>query len=257
MLQFLRFLPRAAMAAAGADSAIQWFSGGQRSKSDWHSTCSGVDAGGVLVTPQEILRDDAGYPDSLLSRLGAEAPALLHVLGDGRALGCVQLGLVCSVQCPGGVIIRTLDAARELRDAGVVIAGGFHSPMERESLHFLLRGRQWVVLCLAVGMHGCRLRPDEQRAVDEGRLTIVSVLDDGTSSPTLQSASRRNEVVSALAEVLLVPYAVPRGKAESVARRALARRQTVLTFACEENEQLVALGATPVTVAELVAGFTR
>jgi len=33
--------------------------------------------------------------------------------------------------------MKTFDAIRELRDTGVVVAGGFHSPMERECLDFL------------------------------------------------------------------------------------------------------------------------
>jgi hypothetical protein len=48
-------------------------------------------------------------------------------------------------------VIATYDAIRELRDAGVIVAGGFHSPMEGECLDFLLCGAQPVVLCPACG----------------------------------------------------------------------------------------------------------
>lgn len=49
----------------------------------------------------------------------------MHGIGDRLNLGHKCLGLICSVQCPSRVIIQTFDAIRALRDAGIVIAGGF------------------------------------------------------------------------------------------------------------------------------------
>lgn len=77
------------------------------------------------------------------------ADAEVHGIGDRAILKRRCLGLICSVQCPGSVVIKTFDAIRELRDVGVVIAGGYHSPMEKECLEFLLRGKQPVIVCPA------------------------------------------------------------------------------------------------------------
>lgn len=54
----------------------------------------------------------------------------------------VPLALVCSVKCPGDLILKTYDLAQQLREAEVTIIGGFHSLMERECLTILLRGNQ-------------------------------------------------------------------------------------------------------------------
>src|SRR5687767_12728345 len=70
-------------------------------------------------------------------------------IGDASLLSRPCLGLVCSVKCPGSIVLQTYDAIRALRDAGVVVTGGFHSPMERDCLEFLLRGTQPVIWCLA------------------------------------------------------------------------------------------------------------
>lgn len=81
----------------------------------------------------------------------------LHGIGDRAILQRKSLGLICSVQCPGSVVIKTFDAIRELRDAGIPVAGGFHSPMEKECLEFLLRGQQPVIVVLAKGLGRPRL----------------------------------------------------------------------------------------------------
>jgi hypothetical protein len=96
-------------------------------------------------------RKQAPSPASPLINTEKSAPGLtpwtithsnsdLHGLGDRTVLRHPCLALICSVQCPGSVVIKTFDAIRELRDAGIVAAGGFHSPMEKECLEFLLRG---------------------------------------------------------------------------------------------------------------------
>jgi len=57
------------------------------------------------------------------------------------------------VQCSGIIILKTFDAIRMLRDKGIVVIGGFHSPMERECLDLLQRGNQPVILCSAKGLN--------------------------------------------------------------------------------------------------------
>ena len=59
------------------------------------------------------------------------------------------LGFFCATRCPGNVILRTYDLALPLREAGVPVIGGFHTPMEKECLEVLLRGQQPVVICPA------------------------------------------------------------------------------------------------------------
>lgn len=200
---------------------------------------------------QSIDRDDACYPHGPGRHLGTDAPRSLYLVGDPQILNRVQLSLICSVSCPGSVVINTFDAIRDVRDAGVIVCGGFHSPMELECLHFLMRGSQPVILCPACGIDSVVLGSDERRAVDEGRLTLLSIFDTSITKATPELASRRNDFVAALARVVFVPHAVPGGKAEVVARRALARGQAVLTFDDGENENLITAGVTPVASADL------
>lgn len=88
--------------------------------------------------------------------------------------------------------------------------------------------------------------------MDEGRLAVLSVFDEGTTKATPELASRRNDIVAALAAFLFVPHAVAGGKAEATARRALGRGQLVVTLDDDENTSLVMLGATPASAQQLV-----
>lgn len=192
-----------------------------------------------------IRRDDPEFPAVLTDRLGEATPEALFVTGETGILHRPLIWLICSVKCPGGIILRTFDAARALRDAGVGVIGGFHSPMEKECLDILLRGTQPVVLCPARGLTNLRLGPVQRRALREGRLLVLSPFSESVRRTTAPRAVQRNHLVAALAEALWVPHAAPGGKAWSTVHAALSRGQTVWTFTHESNRNLLESGALP------------
>lgn len=196
---------------------------------------------------------DPGYPSRVAACAAYSLPPALEFLGAGRVSYRVAIGLLCSVSCPGSAIIRTYDAIRALRDAGAVVAGGFHSPMEAECLDYLIRGQQAVVMCVAVGLKHVAPGPEAVRAIDDGRLSVVSLFDDHVERATPWHGSRRNDLVAAIAEILFVPYAAPGGMVETNGLHALARGQPVLTLAAAPNARLVKAGAQVVSVSEIVS----
>lgn len=175
----------------------------------------------------------------------------IHAIGNRSILSTSMVGLVCSVKCPGSMVMKTFDAVRELRDAGIVIAGGFHSPMERECLDFLLRGKQPVVVCPAKGLGHYRIPSNWKKAIDEGRLVLVSPFADSVRRTTSTQAQTRNEFVASLAAAVLVPHASPGGKAEALAREILKADKPLFTFDDPENQTLIDLGAHPFSLAEI------
>ncbi len=187
--------------------------------------------------------ENGSYPAALRARLGQTAPTCLFTLGERSALHYRLLGLICSIRCPGSIVIKTFDAMRELRDAGVVVIGGFHSPMERECLDILLRGSQPVILCAAKRLRGLRIGSAGRRALKDGRLLVITPFGDRVKRTTAAQAVQRNELVAAMADAVLVPYAAPGGKAETTARNFLARGQPLFTFPDENNAHLLHAGA--------------
>jgi len=197
------------------------------------------------VSAQTIRQADSDYPAGLRSRLGNDAPVRLYALGETAILRRRLLGLICSIQCPGSIVLKTFDTIRALRDEGVAVVGGFLSPMEKDCLDILLRGKQPMILCPARGLKGLRLGEKARQAVDEGRLLVLSAFADNVRHTTAAQAVRRNNLVAALADTLLVPYASPNGKTWTTVHAALKRNQPVFTFDVEDNAALLKAGAQP------------
>ena len=194
-----------------------------------------------------IEQGDSHYPAVLGDRLGDDVPSCLYVMGDASILHQRLLGLVCSIQCPGSIVIKTLDTIRMLRDAGVAVIGGFHSPMEKECLDILLRGNQPVILCPARGLAGLRIGQTPRRAVKDGRLLVLSLFAEDIRRTTAAQAVQRNNLVAALADAVWVPHAAPGGKTWATVHAALERQQPVFAFDDDANETIREIGARPLS----------
>lgn len=175
----------------------------------------------------------------------------LRAIGAPRLLDLSLTALFCSVRCPGDLILKTYDLARLLRDARVPVIAGFQSPMEKDCLEILLRGKQPVVVCPARGVGRMRVPRAWRAPIEDGRLLIVSPFDDSQRRVTAKLARERNEFVALLARALLFIHAAPGGKTEQLARRPLAGGKPVLTLESPNNANLVELGIRPVQVAHL------
>ena len=155
------------------------------------------------------------WPSNLANRLGRDAPSYLHTIGNLDILAVHKVGLFCSVRCPGDAILAAYDAARKLRDEGVTVVSGFHSPVEKECLRILLRGKQPIIACLARAVEKIRLPLDWRRALETGRLVLLSSFEKRPRRPTTESSHQRNELVAALSDEALIVHVEPGG---SVAR---------------------------------------
>ena len=167
------------------------------------------------------------------------------------------LGFICSIQCPGSLVIRALDAARELRDAAVCVLGGFHSPMERECLDILLRGKQPIGYCPAHGLDSLTLTESQAAAVEKGRLVLVAAFPPEMRKATVEQAVQRNDLIAELAAALWVPHAAPGGKVWTTVRKTLAAGKAVYTFDDPANRELLDTGAQPLYVTAIASVLNR
>lgn len=198
---------------------------------------------------------DAAYPGSLPTYLGKKAPKRIYALGDLDILREVALGLFCSVKCPGNLILKTYDLARELRDAGVTVMSGFHSPMEKECLALLLRGKQPVIWCPARRLAATRIPKKYAKPLLDGRLLMLSPFETNVKQATVEIAGVRNDFVAALADRIFVAYAVPGGKTETFCQRILEWGKPLSTFDSPGNATLIALGAKPYIGIQSITGI--
>ena len=150
--------------------------------------------------------------------------------------------------------MQSYDLAHRLRESGLVLAGGFHSPMEREWLQVLLKGPAPVILCPARHLAKARLPLELRRPLEEGRLLLLSPFPRSDHRATLDTALFRNRFVAALAGLVFTAYAEPGGKTEQLCREVLARGKPLCTFESDANANLLALGATPMGLRGSSAG---
>jgi len=195
----------------------------------------------AVLTP-----DSPHYPDGLRRFLADRAPSAINARGNIEILERPTLALFTSVRCPGNLILQIYDIARALRDRHVTIIGGFHTPMEKECLHLLLRGKASVIICPARTIDGYRLPLDWRKPLEDGRLLLLSSFTTARRRPTAGLAIARNELVAAIADDILVTFAAPGGKTESLAIQILACGKPVFTLNAPENRVLIGLGATGV-----------
>ena len=145
-------------------------------------------------------------------------PATVAAIGNLDILQQTKLALFCSIKCPGSVILRTYDCMKALRDRGITVMGGFHSPMESECLKILLRGAQPVIVCPARSLDAMRIKPEFRKPLGEGRLLFLSPFLPNESRVSAQRAGVRNRFVAALADAILVAYAATGGSTEQLCR---------------------------------------
>jgi len=170
-----------------------------------------------------------------------------------------RLGLFCSIKCPGELILKLFDLAKELRDREVGVISGFHAPMDKECFDILLRGKGPIAWCPARSIEGMRLKPEYRKAILEKRLFILSPFTENKRRMSAQMAERRNEIVVMFAERVFIAYADPGGKTERLCELAISLGKPVFTFESKYAQNILALGARVGTLNEIavVAGLAK
>ena len=206
-----------------------------------------------------IKKGDANYPSIMLQFLGnnvlkgarCTVPLQLSIIGNPDILNHKKLAIFCSAKCPGNLILQTYDLIQKLREEGITVISGFHSPIEQECLRLLLRGDQPIILCLARSVEKLRIRREYQGPLAERRLLILSPFVENQPRPTVAMSLYRNHFVAALADRIFVPYAAPSSKTEYFCNEILYRQKPLYTFASDFNKNMINLGATPVNLEQL------
>lgn len=139
-------------------------------------------------------------------RVGPEFAAQMVGAGETALLAEPLLGLVSSRECPGHVLLETLDRVPEWVKAGRVIVSGFHSPLEQQVLRSVLRRKGRVVKVLARGMTDYRPTAEEREPLVAGRMLVITACPPEVRRTTRETALARNRLVLALASEVFIPY---------------------------------------------------
>jgi len=140
---------------------------------------------------------------------------IYRTLGNKKNLKLHKVAFLCSRRCLASVVLKSYDWAIEQREKGVCVISGFHSKIEKDVLHYLLKGKQPLILVLARGFKK-RLEPELKKALDENRLLIITPFEDKIKRATQKTANKRNRLMAELADEILIAYASKGGNIEKL-----------------------------------------
>lgn len=208
-----------------------------------------------MFDPISLSPHDVRYPQSLRLYFADRTPASVMARGNLDLLHEQQhrplVALFCSIKCSETVIRQTYELAYALCDAGITVIGGFHSPLEKECLGILLQGAQPVLVCPARSIERLRLPASWRMALEQERLLLLSPFEEEQKRPTSARALVRNQLIAALADVVLITHATPGGKSESFCYELYTEGKPLFALDTVENTNLFNLGAEPLRPEEI------
>ncbi len=157
---------------------------------------------------------------------------IIAYLGNTELLKLPKTAFLCSRKVPASVVLKCYDWAIAQREAGKCIVSGFHSQLEKDVLHYLLKGTQPIILALASGLKK-RLEPELKNALNEKRLLIVTPFDKKAKRVTTETANLRNRFMAELADEIFVAYALPGGSIEKLITDISHTGKTISSFKSE------------------------
>lgn len=126
-------------------------------------------------------------------------------IGNYEILNLSKTAFLCSRKVPASAVLKCYDWAISQREEGNCVISGFHSQIEKDVLHFLLKGQQLIILALARGLKE-RIEPEFQQAIEQGRLLIITPFSKEVKRVTEQTATTRNKMMIELADNIAVGH---------------------------------------------------
>jgi len=71
-----------------------------------------------------------------------------NFIGNKKIVNMHKTAFLCSRKVPADIILKSYDWAIEQRDKGICIISGFHSKIEKDVFHYLIKGNQPVIIVL-------------------------------------------------------------------------------------------------------------
>ena len=99
-----------------------------------------------------------------------------YSVGNKRLLKNHKIAFLCSQKCPASIILKSYDWAIEQREQGNCVISGFHSKIEKDVFHYLLKGDQHIILAEGRGIKQ-KYNPEITQAINENRLLVISSFD--------------------------------------------------------------------------------
>ena len=127
-------------------------------------------------------------------------------IGNKALLELNKTAFLCSRKVPASIILKCYDWAIQQREEGNCIISGFHSQIEKDVLHYLLKGNQPIIVVLARGLKQ-KIEPEFLEPIEKGRLLIITLFEEKVKRVTTETAKLRNQMMIELADNITIGFA--------------------------------------------------
>lgn len=127
-------------------------------------------------------------------------------IGNKALLELNKTAFLCSRKVPASIILKCYDWAIQQREEGNCIISGFHSQIEKDVLHYLLKGNQPIIVVLARGLKQ-KIEPVFLGPIEKGRLLIITPFEEKVKRVTTETAKVRNQMMIELADNITIGFA--------------------------------------------------
>jgi predicted Rossmann fold nucleotide-binding protein DprA/Smf involved in DNA uptake len=197
------------------------------------------------------------YPQRLSVALGRSAPRVVYIAGNLALLGAPLVGLLASREVDPSCLVKAGEAFQAVIKANVCVIGGWHSPLEAALLSGAGAGKARLGIALATGPEHAVIPRRVRERIEQGGAFALTHCGSSARRITRAAALRRNSLVIALSDVLLVPLAPPGSATLGAAKRAVGDGKPVLTLDLSVNGELLTVGAQRFSATTLATALAK
>jgi len=141
-----------------------------------------------------------------------------------------KLAFFCSQKCPPDIILKSYDLAIELREKGICVISGFHTQIEKDVLHYLLKGKQSIIICPARSIDNYRIPKEQKEAFDNRRILYISSFNNKYKRISKELSFKRNKHIVDIADEIFIADAGKDSITEKTMEYAISINKKVSNF---------------------------
>lgn len=128
---------------------------------------------------------------------------MINYFGNQELLKRYKVAFFASRKTRSSSVLPTLDWVAEIaKREDVAVCSGFQSPLEKEILPYLLKGKCGIIIGLNRGIY----KKTPQKFLDaynSGRILFVSLENENIIMPSKSNAEKRNNYLASIADELV------------------------------------------------------
>ena len=140
---------------------------------------------------------------------------IIDKIGNPELLKLSKTAFLCSRKVPASIVLKCYDWAIAQREAGNCVISGFHSQLEKDVLHYLLKGQQPIILVLARGLKK-KVELEFEQPLNDGRMLIISPFESSVTRASEVTAATRNKLMIELGDELYIGHASAGGSLDKL-----------------------------------------